>query len=409
MTAVRSGPEPAGFARAAKVADAVLWEGYVLYPYRASALKNRLRWQFGVLAPAGAGAAQTTYAQTDCLVAPRGAASLTVRVRFLQVHSRDGDRDRDGAGDPAWEEGVLREFDAHATLVPGTQTCSTFEFSGEAGPGRRGRSIGGLVRIETSSTHDTGLLRARIRIENHTVGPAGPRPETLLSSFIGTHALLSVAGGVFLSLADPPPHAAAAAAACQNRNAWPALIDDTTLLSAPIILSDRPAVAPESSADLCDATEIDELLLLRTMTLTDEEKRQARATDARAAAIVDLADGLDRARLERLHGTMRRDAADTAAEHDAAEHDVAGREATDRVQVHGGCATVGATVRLRPRNGADAQDMFLRQRLATVRAIRPDADGRVHLAVTLDDDPAAQLQAETGRYLYFAPEEVELA
>ena len=40
------------FDRARKIADAVLYEGYLLYPYRASAAKNRVRWQWGVLAPA---------------------------------------------------------------------------------------------------------------------------------------------------------------------------------------------------------------------------------------------------------------------------------------------------------------------------------------------------------------------
>ncbi len=62
------------------------------------------------------------------------------------------------------------------------------------------------------------------------------------------------------------------------------------VLVAPIILGDHP-VAPESAGDLFDATEIDEILTLRIMTLTDDEKAEARGTDPRAAAILDRCDG----------------------------------------------------------------------------------------------------------------------
>ena len=39
---------------ARQVADAVLYEGYLLYPSRATSSKNQIRWQFGVLGPDGA-------------------------------------------------------------------------------------------------------------------------------------------------------------------------------------------------------------------------------------------------------------------------------------------------------------------------------------------------------------------
>jgi hypothetical protein len=68
----------------------------------------------------------------------------------------------------------------------------------------------------------------------------------------------------------------------------------------------------------------------------------------------------------------------------------------------------GSRVRLRThgRRG-DAQDMFLDGRVATVQAVVHDVDERVHLAVTVDDDPGADLAEWQGRFLYFAPEEVE--
>ena len=77
------------------------------------------------------------------------------------------------------------------------------------------------------------------------------------------------------------------------------------MLSSPIILYDFPAVAPESAGDFCDSTEIDEILALRVMTLTDEEKAEARGTDARAAAIIDRCDDMPDEIWSRLHGAVR--------------------------------------------------------------------------------------------------------
>ena len=80
----------------------------------------------------------------------------------------------------------------------------------------------------------------------------------------------------------------------------------------------------------------------------------------------------------------------------------------DRVTVAGVAIGKGSRVVLRPRlNGTDAQDMFLAGRLATVHAVLSDVDGSYHLAVTLDDDPAAELQSAHGRFRYFLPDEVE--
>ena len=67
----------------------------------------------------------------------------------------------------------------------------------------------------------------------------------------------------------------------------------------------------------------------------------------------------------------------------------------------------GSTVRLHPSGQADAQDMFLDGRCGTVTGVFADVDGGVHLAVTLDDDPAARELMWQGRYLYFRPDEVE--
>lgn len=399
MSAEAAGGQPAGFERARAVADAVLFEGYILYPYRASAPKNRLRWQFGVLAPPGADASETSYAQADCLVDPgRGnGTALAVRLRFLQVQRRYSR----GPGDPPWDEGVVREIDTHADLAPGATANCPFTVPGGAEAGRRRWPLRGTLRISTEAVPGPyGLLKVRVRTENHTrpaAGGGGDRADMLCGALIGTHTLLAVTGGRFLSPTDPPQWAAGAAAGCENRHTWPALIDDSTLLCAPIILGDRPRIAEESPADFHDGTEIDELLTLRTMTLTDEEKRQARATDERAAAIVDHADTIAPDTLERLHGAVRRP-------RDAPDPD------SDRVQVLGGWAARGSRVRLRPGGGrrTDAQDMFLHGRTARVSVVLRDVDGATYLAVTLDDDLGADLHEAVGRFRYFAPDEVEL-
>ena len=67
----------------------------------------------------------------------------------------------------------------------------------------------------------------------------------------------------------------------------------------------------------------------------------------------------------------------------------------------------GSRVRLRPSRRADAQDMFLAGQEAVVSAVHVDLDGETHVAVTLVDDPAAELHDWYGRYLYFAPDELE--
>ena len=77
------------------------------------------------------------------------------------------------------------------------------------------------------------------------------------------------------------------------------------MLSSPIILYDHPELAPESPGELYDGTEIDEILTLRTMALSDDEKAEARATDPRAAALLDRVDSMDPQVLARLHGTLR--------------------------------------------------------------------------------------------------------
>jgi hypothetical protein len=244
---------------------------------------------------------------------------------------------------------------------------------------------------------------------------------------------LALDDGAFVSMLDPPSGAREAAAGCRNDGTFPVLVGDEgssdVVLSSPIVLYDHPAVAPESEGDYCDATEIDEILALRVLTLTDEEKAEARGTDARAAAIVDRCDDMPPEVWARLHGAIRSlrpidaepgDPFEGALD-DIAEPGAAGATAqpwwdpgvdsevdpwTDTTWIGGEEVGKGTRVRLRPSRRADAQDLFLADRTATVAGVFRDVDGNQHLAVTLDDDPAAEVFDWQRRYLYFHPDEV---
>jgi hypothetical protein len=196
------------------------------------------------------------------------------------------------------------------------------------------------------------------------------------------------------------------------------------MLAAPIILPDHPQVAQESPGELYDGTEIDEILTLRTLALSDEEKAEARATDPRAAALIDRVDAMDAPTMEQLHGTIRAMSAHRPASGPVGpagpagdgEHvpwwdpgaDASVSPGTDSVFVCGQRVARGSRVTLRPgARRADAQDMFLAGRAALVEAVLVDVDDTTYLAVTLADDPAADLQSAHGRFLYFSPDEVE--
>jgi hydrogenase maturation protease len=78
-----------------------------------------------------------------------------------------------------------------------------------------------------------------------------------------------------------------------------------TMLCSPIILYDYPQVAPERTSDFFDGTERDELLVLRILTLTDEEKLRVAALDARGGALLRRTAAMDAEQIARLHGAVR--------------------------------------------------------------------------------------------------------
>ncbi|MFJ7149199.1 hypothetical protein ACIQVT_13515 [Streptomyces sp. NPDC100445] len=447
------------------VADAVLYEGYLLYPYRRSSAKNRVRWQFGVLLPRDwverdgpvtpgiSGSADSWYQRTECLLRADGDdAVVRVRVRYLQMQHKqlealDGDgrhrpveslRTPDGVTHLSFEEAVPRETELVLPLAELLRGGRTVPVGAPAGaeyeplPSGAGRTVRRRreVRAETTVLAEPlapGLCRLRVRTENtgEATDPRAGRGAVLGQALLATHTLLAGEAVEFVSLIDPPAALARHVRDCRNAFTFPVLGgappvpadgDGATapfLLSAPIILPDHPQVAPESPGDLHDAAEIDEILTLRTMLLTDEEKAEARATDPRAARILDRVETLPEEAFARLHGTIRSMAPVPGPAPGRPvwwqEHGDDGlAPATDTVPVGGVLVGGGSRVRLRPRGrGADAQDMFLDGRTAHVAAVFHDVDGSVHLAVTVDDDPAAELHGWYGRFHYFRPDELE--
>ena len=416
--------------RARAVADAVLYEGYLLYPYRASATKNQLRWQFGVLMPP-AFAEEPGTCVTQLLAEPALHTTLHLRVRFLQVQARTVEVDGaevpsvtvDGTEWTSWDEAVEQEVDAvlrFADLLAGDNTVpftvpgglETERLADGTVLVRRRWPLSGELRLRADALPGPyGASRLTVTVANTSewTGGAG-RDEALRHALIAAHTVMSLSPGRFVSMVDPPEWAKPAVEECRCERTWPVLIGDAdTVLSSPIILYDYPAIAEESAGELFDGTEIDEILTLRTMALTDEEKREARATDPRAARIVDRVDSMPPELLDRLHGTIRYLRSVTGdPEPDKPWWDP-GQDAsvdpdTDSVVITGVRVARGSRVRLRPgMRRADAQDMFLAGREATVQAVLHDVDGDLHLAVTLDGD----LDPDYGRFRYFSTEEVE--
>jgi hypothetical protein len=341
-----------------QIARAVLYEGYMLYPYRPSSVKNQQRWNFGVLCPQSYSEAQkgseAWTMQTECLVEGSAMTGLEIRIRFLQLVSRTVGKltmpiseslpgevpefrlvDKLTANDRVyqpWQEAIEREvilpvcnvealgyrLVPDAFLFPAEKQFEPLRDSGGLGVGmivgmivRERKPLSGAIEIMGEKVGD-GLFKISVRIRNTTSFEAAndaSRDDALLSSMASTHAVLGVQDGRFLSLLAPPDALSELAASCKNVGTWPVLVGEEgqrdTLLSSPIILYDYPQIAPESAGDLFDGTEIDEILSLRIMTLTDDEKREMSQSDERARAMLERTETMPVEQLMKLHGVLR--------------------------------------------------------------------------------------------------------
>jgi len=420
------------FSAASAIADTVLYEGYLLFPYTASTRKNQMRWQFGVVVPLAyeaVGTGEHGEQQTDVLFEATGAApAVDVLVRFLHVVARtveaaqsDGSFREvpsltvDGTTHVTFDE--TRERDVALTLVmsPGAHEKMSFNFDGEhrietlhASDGtvagrvvRECLPISGVLEATAAPVDASPTLRRmRVRLENHSDIVAGrERAGVLRTAFVSAHTLLGARDGSFLSPIDPPAYAGAATAVFQNRHTWPVLVGDAQVdaqragivLSSPIVLGDFPQVATQT-AEAHDGTEIDELLRLGVLGLSDAERAEARATDPRARAIVDRAERFDAAEHARIH---------------SAALEAMDAPAPQSIVVDGVKVAAGSSVRLHPKRRADAWDIFLAGKTATVRRVHQDFEGKFYAAVTIDDDPASDLHEWYGRAFFYEPDEIE--
>lgn len=340
-----------------EIANAVLFEGYLLYPYRHSAIKNRQRWTIGVVYPQeyseANGGIEPCMMRTECLVAGQGNVdtSLDIHVRFLHLLRRSARPGRpqgpplpctimqpadassqaqiDTLPASEWglasrlahelfEEGIERQISMVNVSLRGlliNPRLVEINFPAqrlvEDAIVREQRSIAGAIRLSAEAL-DEHLFKIHIQIENTTPETAllaNRHNEALLQSFISTHTILQVRQGEFISLLEPPDALQAAAQGCQNVRTWPVLVgnegETDALLSSPIILYDYPQIAPESPGSLFDGTEIDEILTLRILTLTDEEKEEMRRGDVRAREILERTEALTPEQFMKLHGTIR--------------------------------------------------------------------------------------------------------
>jgi hypothetical protein len=317
-----------------QIAKAVLYEGYMLYPYRPSSMKNRQRWNFGVLYPPTYCEAQdgvdACSMRTECLFIGTVRTMLELRLRFLQVQvqSTPGSADKTTASHrEGWQEAVDREitvpvFPLEAALIG--PVTHKFQLPAETivdnEPSTSGVSAITVVRqqsevqgelVITCQQVREDLLKVRVDVSNTTplANADANRDDALLHSLVSAHTVLNVTNGEFISLLEPPAEVQGFVAQCQNVGAWPVLVGEPgqrdTLLASPIILYDYPQIAPESAGDLFDGTEIDEILSLRIMTLTDEEKREIRQSDERARQILERTEAMPAEQFMKLHGAVR--------------------------------------------------------------------------------------------------------
>lgn len=323
----------------------MLYEGYILWPYTRSATKNQQRWTFGGVYPEAyalqSGGADRSTVRTEVLVeATDGKPSIVATVRFLQVMARQVVKVIDGRDEPvsemtvagerymSWDEASEREAEIPLEIKTG---CAAASMTLNMGSGRfreplleNGKEIGAIVRswesisglvtvtsagIRHNDQSGASLHRIGVSISNTNSSTNTSREEAVRCTLISAHVIVRASGAKFISQTDPPPSLKEHSSTNANIGLWPVLVGDSdrsdTILASPIILDDFPRIAPESPGDLFDGGEIDQLLVLNVLSLTEEEQNEMRASDPKAREILDRCKSLTNEQLMRLHGTVR--------------------------------------------------------------------------------------------------------
>jgi hypothetical protein len=352
-----------------RLVDSLLFEGYALYPYTPGATKNATPTPFGIVYP-------HDYAQTQThafdrmqmqFVVTDAAALVTGEVRFLQA---SGDKHKaverrvQLGGAPAKVAFDFDDLEGHAEIVVETL------------PDGRGR-VTLLAENTTPLTEDEAN---------------GDRKDALLKSMLSTHLIARTEGGA--TIISPLERGDDGVAGCCQVNTWPVLATpgDDAILAPTFMLPDHPEIAPESVNDFFDGTEIEEALVLHIQALSDQEREEISAQDPKVREMLARADATTPQQLMDLHGRVRLE--DPPGERE--------------VEFGGVTYRRGDKVVLRPPLDADVYDKMLDGRTATIHRLFLRVDDRLHLGVTVDDDPMQEILGESGRFLFFFTEEVEV-
>ncbi len=352
-----------------RLVDSLLFEGYALYPYTPGATKNATPTPFGIVYPADY-ARNETHAfdrmQIQGIITDADAL-VTGEIRFLQA---SGDK----------HKAIERRVQLGA--APSTVGFEFDDLEGKA-----------ELIVERLPS---GMGRVTFQVENVTEltdeEATGDRKDALLKSMLSTHLLLRVEGGhKFLS---PLERGDDGVAGCCQVNTWPVLAtpNDDALLAPTFMLPDHPEIAPESVNDFFDGTEIEEALVLHIQALSDQEREEISAQDPKVREMLARADATTPQQLMDLHGRVRIE--DPPGEREVVLDGVKYRR--------------GQKVILHPPQDADVYDKMLNGRTATIHRLFLRVDDRLHLGVTIDDDPMQEILGESGRFLFFFAEEVEV-
>ncbi len=425
-----------------KVVNAVLYEGYILYPYRPSSKKNQVgRFTFGRVYPevyaAAQGGREPCVMQTEFLVRNESKDAVAhLSVRFLQPLARDVSGPNrevvprllvDDKLYQTWLEAIEREVTLpplnlnaalklkHRFAFAESRTeepITAIDGSAAGFMVRREAAVAGVVAIELELV-EPAAAKIRVRILNQSPVPnelLENQEAVTLRTFASTHTILHVEGGQCISLLDPEGEYIEAAKACKQIGTWPVLVGEEekgerdAMLSSPIILYDYPKISAESPGDLFDGAEIDEILTLRIQTMTDDEKSEMRQVDEHARRILERTENLAEADLLKMHGVMR-SSRTTAANEEF--FNPAQPLAEVRVGEH--LLKVGDRVRIHPKRRADVMDIALNGKIAIIESVMQDVEDEVQFALVLEDDPGRDLgmMRQPGHRFFYGADEVE--
>ncbi len=412
--------------------DALLFEGYALYPYTPAAAKNATPTPFGIVYPPAYAATLPSafnYLELRCVLDAPRSASLSAEVRFLAATGRRHEAAAYRLAMPPTSVGALAARSRDVLSTRGVFGAAG-DVEDAGGDGEGGRLVVSC-QLRTRALGEN-LQELVLCVENLTPCAAGlDRAAALTRSLVSTHPLLRTSAGRFVSPLERR---------CGSVNTFPVLATeaDDAVLGTAIVLPDHPQIAPESQVGMFDSTEIEEALLLHVRALSDGERRQIEHDDPRVREMVERAAAVTPEEVLALHGRVTlRDREPRGLGHDCAhEHASRGLASSrspipprDRVSdapprepeglpdptrgeaeavVEGVRFRRGAKVRLRPGEDADLHARLLAGRTATIERILVDYDGRPHLGVTIDGDPGQELMRDTGRLLFFFAPEVEV-